>query len=343
MKITSSQIENYINRIDSEKIAGCLVYGPEAIVVRSRFEIIAKKIVKDLSDGFLVSNLNEEKLENDNALLADEFYSIPMFGGRKLIIIKDASMHTAKALKQIIEQENYAQKSDNFILVQSDDLPTTSALRKIFESQAKLASIACYEDDDAIIKKFIGEKFKENNLKYSTAIVDLLVGRVGKNRQALTMEIEKISQYFAPKTNIELSAIEEILVEQNEISANQFVVSFADKKFASSLIQANKIIDQGGIEIIFLLRILSNYFQKLYQAKIMIELDKSSVEEVLAKQKIFFKMQGDFRRHLKDLKIKFIAKILQDLEQIEIKIKLGKMSPKLIFLGYIANKNTEIS
>lgn len=343
MKITSSQIENYINRIENEKIAGCLVYGPEAIVVRARFEIIAKKIVKDLSDGFLVSNLSEEKLENDNALLADEFYSIPMFGGRKLIIIKDASTYTAKALKQITEQDNYSQKSDNFILVQADDLPATSALRKIFESQAKLASIACYEDNEAMIKKFVGEKFKENNLKYSTAIVDLVIERIGKNRQALTMEIEKISQFFAPNTNITLEKVAEILVEQNEISVNQFVVNFADKKFADALVKANKIIDQGEIEIIFLLRVLSNYFQKLYQGKIMIELDKISVEEVLAKQKIFFKMEADFRRHLKDLRLKFIAKILQDLEQIEIKIKLGKMSPKLIFLSYIANKNIQIN
>lgn len=336
MKITSSQIENYLNRIDNEKIAGCLVYGPEAVVVRARVEIIAKKIVKDLSDGFLVSNLSEDKLEADNALLADEFFSLPMFGGRKLIIIKDASTYSAQALKALVANKDFAKKSDNFILIQADDLAKTSLLRKIAEDNPSLASIACYEDSEQVIRQFIVDNLKQKNLKFNLKIVDLFLEKFGKNRQLIALEIEKISQYFATQSNIEPDALAQILVDQSEISVNQFISSFADQNFSLALKQANKLLN-GDFEAIGLIRILSIYFQKLYHAKIALEQGGVDFETIVRQQNLFFKAQDDFRRHLKKLSLKFLIKILHDLEENEIKVKTSRMSPRLIIPNYITS------
>jgi len=336
MKITSSQIENYLLRIANEKIAGCLVYGPEAIVVRARVEIIAKKIVKDLSDGFLVSNLSEEKLEIDNALLADEFYSMAMFGGRKLIIIKDASTYTAQALKALVANKDYAKKSDNFILIQADDLSKTSALRKIAEDNPSLASIACYEDSEQVIRQFIIDNLKQKDLKFNLKIVDLFLEKFGKNRQLIALEIEKISQYFASENNLESEALAQMLVDQSEISINQFVSSFADQNFSMALKHANKLLS-GDFEAIGLIRILSIYMQKLYHAKLALEQGGVDFETIIRQQNLFFKAQDDFRRHLKKLSLNFLIKILGDLEENEIKVKTSKMSPKLVIASYITS------
>ncbi len=74
MKISSYQVENYIKKIADEKISGCLLYGPEPTITRFRFEVIAKKIVNDLTDPFLVSQLSSEKIKEDKAILTYEFY-----------------------------------------------------------------------------------------------------------------------------------------------------------------------------------------------------------------------------------------------------------------------------
>lgn len=84
MKIPPFQIENYIQKIAAEKIAGCLLFGPEAALVNYRFNLIAKKIAPDLSDPFLVTNISKEKLVEDKAILGDEFFSYSMLGGRKI-------------------------------------------------------------------------------------------------------------------------------------------------------------------------------------------------------------------------------------------------------------------
>ena len=87
MKIANYQIENYIQKIDKEKIAGCLLYGPNLVLSSYRLEMISKKIVSNLADPFLASILSEARCSEDQGSIADEFYSIPMFGGRKLIIL----------------------------------------------------------------------------------------------------------------------------------------------------------------------------------------------------------------------------------------------------------------
>jgi hypothetical protein len=112
MKIANSQIDLYIQRIAQEKVAGCLVYGPESSVVSYRFDLIAKKISPDLSDPFLVSNLSKERLAEDKGILADEFFSFSMLGGRKLILVKDCDIAAAAALKILFEDREFVKKSD---------------------------------------------------------------------------------------------------------------------------------------------------------------------------------------------------------------------------------------
>jgi DNA polymerase III delta subunit len=67
----------------------------------------------------------------------------------------------------------------------------------------------------------------------------------------------------------------------------------------------------------------------------MIEGDDKDFDGAVKAQFLFFKIEVEFRRHLKNLSMNFLVKILSDLEKIEIKIKSTKMPPKLIFVSYI--------
>ena len=131
MKIATYNIENYIQKIDKENVAGCLVFGPEESVVYFNAQAIAKKIVANLQDPFLVVNLSKERFALDPSCLADEFYSFSMLGGRKLILIKDVDANVSRALKDLFAQKDIAQKSSNFILIQGVDLEKSNATRKL--------------------------------------------------------------------------------------------------------------------------------------------------------------------------------------------------------------------
>jgi DNA polymerase-3 subunit delta len=336
MKIASAQIDFYIQKIAQEKIAGCLVFGPEPSVVNYRFDIIAKKISPDLSDPFLVAHLSKERLVEDKGILADEFFSLSMLGGRKLILIKDADLAASGALKILFEEGDFAKKSENFILILAGDLDKSSSLRKIVEDNPHFAAIACYEDDENTIKRFISSELAKNQVKSSPQVIELLLQKFGKNRQIILSELTKILIFLNQEKNLTLEIVEKVTASENQISANEFVMNFASQRFDIALMQSEKLF-KDGFEAITLIRFLANYLQKLYQAKVEIELGISDFESAVKSQRLFFKTEIEFRKHLKSLSLSFLINNLRILADLEIKIKNGVMPSKLLFAAFVQN------
>jgi DNA polymerase-3 subunit delta len=334
MKIPPFQIANYLQKIAGEKIAGCLLFGPEASVVSHRFDYIAKKISPNLADPFLVANLSKERLSEDKGILADEFFSFSMLGGRKLILVKDCDVAVGAALKLLFEDRDFATKSENFILVQAGDLDKGSVLRKAAEDNPHFAAIACYEDDERAIKQFIASELVKRQVKFNEQVTELLLEKFGKNRQVILSELEKILVFLGEEKNLSVELVEKLTASEAEISANEFVMNFAAQKFEIALLQSEKLF-KNGFEAITLIRFLSNYLQKLYQAKTDIELNISDFETAVKNQRLFFKTEVEFRKQLKNLSLDFLVKNLYDLESLEIKIKSGVMPARLLFVAFV--------
>lgn len=334
MKISPSQIESYINRIAQEKIAGCLLFGPELALVNYRFNLIAKKITPDLADPFLVTNISKEKLSEDKAILGDEFFSYSMLGGRKLILIRDCDVAASAALKILFSDTDYAKKSDNFILIQAGDLDKSSSLRKICEDNFHFAAIACYEDDERVIKKFIADELLKNQVKFNFEVTNFLFEKFGKNRQIILSELQKILIFLDDKKDLSIELIEKLTASEAEISANEFVDNFVTQKFNLALLSTEKLFREG-FEAVTLLRFLTNYLQKLYQARVEIDVNNVGFDEAIRNQRLFFKAEATFRIALKNLSKDFLLKNLADLQVLEIKMKNSSMPPKLILQGFV--------
>ncbi len=336
MKISNYQIEPYIQRIAQEKIAGCLLFGPEAALVNYRFNLIAKKIAPNLSDPFLVANISKEKLVEDKAILADEFFSYSMLGGRKLILIRDCDAQAGAALKMLFSDQDFAKKSDNFILIQGGDLDKSSPLRKICEENSHFAAIACYEDDERVIKKFIADELLRHKVKFNLDVTLILFEKFGKNRQIILAELEKILVFLGEEKNLTIESVKKLIASEAEISANEFVENFAAQRFDLALLTAEKLF-RDGFEAITLVRFLSNFLQKLYQARMEIDSAGISFDEAVKNQRLFFKAEAEFRLALENLSKIFLIENLYELQQLEIKMKNGNLSPKLLLTAFVQN------
>ena len=336
MKIAPFQIDSYIQKIADEKIVGCLLFGPELALSSYRFDMIAKQICPDLSDPFLVSTINKERLSEDKSLIASEFYSISMLGGRKLILVKECDATVIASIKDLFSNADFATKSDNFILILGGDLDKSSAIRKLCEDSPHFAAIACYEDDDKTIKKFIENELIKNQIKFDFKLLDFLLEKFGKNRQIAKSEIERIVTFLGEKKELTFEVASNITASQAEISANELVTSFASQNFELALKQS-QLLFKDGFEAITLIRFLTNYLQKLYQAKIEITNNSLDFEEAVKSQRLFFKTEIEFRKHLKNLSLDFLIKILQELQNLEIKIKTTSLPSKLIFTNFITS------
>lgn len=334
MKIANNKIDSYIKNIDQEKIAGALIFGPSQPVALSRFNFIAKKIVDNLQDQFLVCDLSKERLSNDKSALADEFYAISMFGGRKLIIIREPQIQALNALKDLLKDSEEVKKSDHFILILAGDLDKSSALRKLAESSENIAALACYEDSDFVVKKLIEQRLKKNPQGFEYNVIDYLFNILPNNRQIIALEIDKILTFLDEK-KVTVENIENIIKDQREIAFDDFLNSFilSDKK--NSTLKLDKLLE-SGFEPILLIRFMTNYLLKLYDAKSSVDSLEFSFDEAVRKQRLFFKAQDNFKRHLRLSSLKQIKKWLSDLQDLEVKMKssMSKIS-KMTLMNYV--------
>jgi DNA polymerase-3 subunit delta len=334
MKIAPFQIENYIAKIANEKIAGCLVFGPEESLVDYRFNLISKKISPNLSDPFSVVNLSKERISEDKLILADEFYANSMFGARKLILVRSSEAKTTDALKNLLEDNDFAKKSDNFILIAAGDLDKSSLLRKICEASPNIATIACYEDSEATIKQFIASELTKNQIKFNAQITAFLQDKFGSNRNLLLSEINKIITYLGDEKSLNLETLEKLCSFESESSIDAFVNNFANQNYQLAIKFLEKNF-RDGVEAVTLIRFLSNYFTKLYAARLEIDLGNADIEQAIKNQKLFFKIEGQFRQNLNKNSLQFLVKILADLEKMEIKVKSSNAAPKLLFTAFV--------
>lgn len=333
MKIANNQIDNYIKNIDKEKVAGALLFGADESVAMSRFNAIAKKIVADLKDQFLVVDLDKERFASNSSCLADEFFSISMFGGRKLIIVRNPALQVSKALKIFLEDEEQIKKSDNFILILASELEKSNLLRKICENSNHFAAIACYEDSDLIIKKLIEQRLKSANIEFDNEILRHLFEILPRNRQIIASEIDKIATYLDGE-EISAKKIDEIVKNQSEVKIDEFIDFFVMKNKKEALNSLQSLF-QDGFEPILALRFLTNYLLKIYEAKNAIE-NGENFDFVVKSQNLFFKIEPIFKKHLRSVEAKEVANWLNSLQNLEIQLKTNfSKNAKLLFSQYV--------
>lgn len=336
MKLQAYKVQNYIKNIANEKIAGCLLYGPEESVINYRFNFIAKKITEDLSDPFLVSNISKQRLKEDKSIIANEFFSMPMMGGRKLVILKEGDNTTADCLKTIFAEEGFQDKSDNFILIQGSDLNPSNPLRKIVETSKHFMAIPCYEDDERTIMSFIEALLKNKKIIYGKDAITSLMEKLGKNRQIIISEIEKITTYIGEEKKLTVEIVDKLIKLESDISADEFVMFFASKDYENSIKSCEKLF-RDNFEPIALIRYMQNYLFKLQTAKIEIEKDGITFDEAVKNQRLFYKIENNFKKHLNNLSLKFINRSLKKLANLELEIKKGGAVPRLGFIDFVHN------
>lgn len=336
MKIANAQIESYINKISEAKICGAMLFGFEQSLIDYRAKLISQKIVSDLSDPFLVSEISKERFVEDNSVLMDEFLSFSMLGGRKLIILRDLNSSAITALGKILKDSFSSPNQDseqNFILIIAGNVDKNIALRKFIEDSPYFAAIACYEDSSQTITKFIEDKFRQNNINFEAGCAEYLMEQIGKNRQIIELEIAKIADFLEPNQKLTTSIISQTSALIAEAQSDEFINNFVSANFAQSLICGEDLL-KNGFEAIGLMRFLSNYLIKLQTVKTAINQGLNQEFEIKA-QRLFFKQEIEFRKHLKLIELKQIAFYLKKLAELELKIKTSNISGKFLLLSFL--------
>ncbi len=212
-----------------------LLFGSNTGLVRERADACARSIVPDLNDGFRVADLGADVLRKDPARLGDEVGAISMFGGRRVVRVRDATDGLSETIGAFIE----APVGDAFIVVEAGELTKTSSLRKLFEGAKGAGAIECYDDKPEDASRLIREVLEASGWKAEADALAYLTDALQADRRLLRSELEKLSAYMGSGGGVLTRAEAVTLIgDSGAVEADEI----ADAVVAGDLVKLDRLI-----------------------------------------------------------------------------------------------------
>ena len=198
-----------------------LVYGPDRGLVSERASALAAASGVDLDDAFSVVKLDAGEIGNQPGRLMDEMNAIGLFGGDRLVWIRNAG--SEKGVSDGLEILASMPAGPSTLIIEAGDLKKGAALRKAAESTSQAIAIACYADDGRALQTLIDQELSAEGLRISSAARERLMETIGGDRLASRNEVRKLALYCRGKELIEEQDVEEIVGDASAISTDDAI------------------------------------------------------------------------------------------------------------------------
>lgn len=220
-----------------------LVYGPDAGLVRERVEALIAASVDDPNDPFAVARLDSETLGANPGRLADEANTVPMFGGRRAVLLKINSRHNVvPSVEAVLDNP----PRECRVIVEAGELRKNAPLRAVCEKAKTAVAIPCYVDDAQALARLIDQEMREASLTLAPDARTLLMSLLGGDRLASRSEIRKLTTYAAGQDRVELADVVAVVSDASEIALDALLDAAFAGKTAEVEREFNKASGEGS-------------------------------------------------------------------------------------------------
>jgi DNA polymerase III subunit delta len=235
-RVTSSDADKHSASPPKTWVA-VLLFGSNTGLVRERADKAARAVVPDLNDAFRVADLGADVLRKDPARLGDEVGAISMFGGRRVVRVRDATDGLSETIGGFLEDP----VGDAFVVVEAGELTKASSLRKLFEGAKSAGAIECYDDKPEDTARLIRETLEGIGWKAEPDALAYLSDALQTDRRLLRSELEKLTAYLgAPVAGAVLTRAEAAVLigDSGAVEADEI----ADAVVAGDLVKLDRLI-----------------------------------------------------------------------------------------------------
>ena len=294
-----------------------LVYGPDAGLVSERADQLAKAAA---GKGGEIVRLDERDLAEDPARLEVELRTIPMFADRKVVRVGAGARIDVPSLKTLLQQD----LAGAFVL-EAGALRTDSALRKLFDTHASAAAIACYSDESSI-PGLIDEELSKAGLTVDAATRDYLAERLGADQALSRMEVVKLALYAADRGEVVAEDVDAVVGDSAEIAVENFVYAVSGATAPEALRELARLA-AAGTDIQSAILALGRHFTQLHRAAVILA-GGGSAEQVFRgmRPRPHFKRETAFIAHAKRLGPR---RLFESLPLIQNAVKQSRLAPDL--------------
>lgn len=277
--------------------------------------------------------LNYASIDENADIFFNEIFSFNLFSSKKIIEIIDAKEGFSKILQEVLKNLNPQVLGNIFVIVKTENLATSSSLRKLFESENSLCSIACYNEDDKILIAFAKDYLHKAGISMDADGVQYLIYCCKGNKLILQTYLQQIQLFkaFDENKNINLESLQTLISNLSEFNYYDLVKAVFEKNH-TSLYAALKKAYGEGVQGVSIVRAFLNYFRRIALVLTSVENGASqqgAIESLYPK--VFFKDLPIFQKHIAIVnKNKNLPQIMQKLIDTEIAIKLNNLDEVLV-------------
>src|SRR5215510_4057836 len=214
-----------------------LVFGPDIGLVRERVDALVRASVDDPSDPFALARIEGDELAANPSRLVEEAHTVPLFGGRRAVLVKAGSRNIASAVETVIE----APSPECRVIIEAGNLTKSSPLRALCEKAKVAAALPCYPDNERALASLIDEEMRANDLTIGPDARDGLIALLGAARQASRNEIRKLALYAQGQKTIGLDDVIAVVADASQMALDALVdavfagkVAAADNEFSKA-------------------------------------------------------------------------------------------------------------
>ena len=225
----------------------------------------------------------------------------------------------------------------NKIVLISNVLDKKSKLRKLFEIEKDLVSVAFYSDNNQTLSSIAKSFFLKRNISISQESINLIINRTTGERKNLVNELEKIESYLANKKKI---SVEEIYSLTN-LTENHSINELVDNCLAKNKQRTLYILNENNFSFEDAIIIIRTF---LIKTKRLLKLSKSfqnnnSLDKTIFdfKPPIFWKDKELVKQQIKGWSLDKTYNLMNEINKTELDIKKNSLNSLNILFNFILN------
>ncbi|MBO5038507.1 MAG: DNA polymerase III subunit delta [Alphaproteobacteria bacterium] len=265
MNIKPEQVDGILKSLPSN-IRGVVIYGSNEGMIATLSQQFIKAVSPDIYDAFHVSYLDMAVVSGDIGALYAEFNAQSLMGGRRVVVIKDATNVLTKPLKELLSSSS----SDSLLVITSSSLKTKDSLAVMAKDESDFYGIGCYDDRDEDIVAFASKFMSQNGFKIDNTTFQLLCSRLSNDRKISANELDKLITYMGENKTIGMNDVLRVISDTSASSQEDLCYFVALGQTEKAIASFNKLIFEGENPV-SIIRTLSYHFMKLLDCAVKIE------------------------------------------------------------------------
>lgn len=246
-----------------------LAYGPDGGLVRETAQRLIRHLSGDDPASANVTIFDGPELQADPSLLVLEAQSVSLFGGKRIIRVRNATKALVMPLTQLRDDPG-----GTAIVLEADNLAPRDALRALVEAAKLGRALPCYPDTDETLMALMRETFNQAGIRIDNDVVPSLREILGNDREVTRRELEKLVLYAAASKTLTRDDVL-LLCADNGALAIDAILDATGGGHAEKLEMALNRAIAANINPQQLLAMLSNHFANLRRWRTKVDAGKA--------------------------------------------------------------------